>query len=88
MLLKQWKRSADAWIINYANPEGNLPCLQKYTKIKFQFMSWNAGYGKQLAEEVLKFRQKVTYRAAGINHLTWFTDMIDGKDVLSKLHDR
>ena len=33
--------------------------------------------------------ERFTYRAAGINHLTWFTDMkIDGKDVYPKLHDK
>ena len=45
---------------------------------------------KQLAEEVFKVPiERFTYRAAGINHLTWFTDMkIDGKDVYPKLHDK
>ena len=53
-------------------------------------MSWNAGYGKTTCRRSFKVPiERFTYRAAGINHLTWFTDMkIDGKDVYPKLHDK
>jgi alpha-galactosidase len=82
----------DAWIINYANPEGAIClALQKYTKIKnFGLCHGTPDMAKQLAEEVFKVPiERFTYRAAGINHLTWFTDMkIDGKDVYPKLHDK
>ena len=61
----------DAWIINYANPEGAIClALQKYTKIKnFGLCHGTPDMAKQLAEEVFKVPiERFTYRAAGINH--------------------
>lgn len=82
----------DAWIINYANPEGAMClALQKYTKIKnFGLCHGTPDMANRLAEEVFGVeRERFTYRAAGINHLTWFTDMrIDGEDVYPLLKEK
>ena len=79
----------DAWAINYSNPEGAM-CLaiEKYTKIKtFGLCHGTPGTAHQLASHVFKVEpERLKYRAGGINHLTWFTQLeIDGEDVYPKL---
>ena len=90
--LEMEKRCPDAYIINYANPEGAV-CLsiQKYTKIKsFGLCHGTPNTAHILAEKVFKVeRSRLNYRAAGINHLTWFTDLtIDGEDVYPQMWDK
>jgi alpha-galactosidase len=86
------KRCPDAWVINYANPEGAV-CLaiQKYTSIKsFGLCHGTPDTAHMLAEKVFKVEpERLNFRAAGINHLTWFTDLaVDGKDVYPQLMDK
>ncbi|MCL2352776.1 MAG: alpha-glucosidase/alpha-galactosidase [Firmicutes bacterium] len=81
--------SPEAWAINYSNPEGAL-CLaiEKYTKIKtFGLCHGTPDTVAALAEEVYRVpREKLKYRAAGVNHLTWITQLeIDGEDVYPRL---
>lgn len=81
----------DAWLINYTNPEGAV-CLaiQKYTRIKsFGLCHGTPDTADWLAEKVFGVeRERFGYRAAGINHFTWFTDMtIDGEDVYPRLRE-
>ncbi|MDF2910951.1 MAG: Alpha-galactosidase [Sporolactobacillus laevolacticus] len=83
------KRCPDAWMINYSNPEGAV-CLaiQKYTKIKsFGLCHGTPDMASWIAKEVFHVDpEKLEYRAAGINHLTWFTDLtIDGTNVYPNL---
>ena len=82
----------EAWIINYANPEGAIClALQKYTKIKnFGLCHGTPDMAARLAKEVFGVDpERFTYRAAGINHLTWFTDMkVDGEDVYPILKEQ
>lgn len=79
----------DAWIINYANPEGAVClALQKYTKIKsFGLCHGTPGTARWLAEDIFQVeKERFSYRAAGINHFTWFLEMkIDGHDVYPEL---
>lgn len=83
------KRCPHAWVINYTNPEGAVClALQKYTRVNsFGLCHGTPGTAKWLAERVYKVDPKrLFYRAAGINHLTWFTDlMINGIDVYPQL---
>ncbi|MDN3956460.1 hypothetical protein [Sporolactobacillus laevolacticus] len=86
------KRCPDAWIINYSNPEGAI-CLaiQKYTKIKsFGLCHGTPDTASWIAKEVFHVdSEKLEYRAAGINHLTWFTDLtIDGTNVYPQLLEK
>lgn len=79
----------DAWAINYSNPEGAL-CLaiEKYTKIRtFGLCHGTPDTVRTLAHHVFGVDpDRVKYRAAGINHLTWITDLtIDGSDVYPQL---
>ena len=81
-----------AYIINYTNPEG-AQCLaiQKFTKIKtFGLCHGTPGTAKELAEKVYRVEpRRLSYEAAGVNHLTWFTRLeIDGRDVYPELCDR
>ena len=75
----------DAWIINYTNPEGAVClALQQYTKIRnFGLCHGTPDTAHMLATEVFHVEpERLKFRAAGINHLTWFTDLtIDGQDV-------
>lgn len=75
----------DAWLINYTNPEGAIClALQKYTKVKnFGLCHGTPDTANWLAEKVFSVeKDRFAYRAAGINHFTWFLNMeIDGKDV-------
>ena len=82
----------DAWLINYANPEGAV-CLavQKYTKIKnFGLCHGTPDTAKMIAREVFDVDfSRFDYRAAGVNHFTWITDMrIDGKDVYPEFREK
>lgn len=75
----------DAYIINYANPEG-AQCLaiQKYSKIRsFGLCHGTPDTARELAGKVFRVDpDRLAYEAAGVNHLTWFTRLrIDGKDV-------
>jgi alpha-galactosidase/6-phospho-beta-glucosidase family protein len=85
------KKCPDAWVINYTNPEGAVClALQKYTKVKsFGLCHGTPDTAHWLASEVFGVEpDRLQYRAAGINHLTWFTDLfIDGKDVYPQLSD-
>ena len=79
----------DAWIINYTNPEGAL-CLaiQSHTKIKsFGLCHGTPDTAKDLATHVFHVDpSRLSYRAGGVNHLTWFTALtIDGEDVYPRL---
>jgi len=79
----------DAWMINYTNPEGAVClALQKYTKIRnFGLCHGTPDTAKKLARDVFGVDfSRFSYRAAGINHFTWFLQMeIDGKDVYPQL---
>ena len=82
----------EAWAINYSNPEGAL-CLaiEKYTKIRtFGLCHGTPDTVKSLAKEVLKVpMERIGFRAAGINHLTWITELtVDGKDVYPSLREK
>ena len=82
----------EAWAINYSNPEGAL-CLaiEKYTKIRtFGLCHGTPDTVKELAEEVLKVPpEHVDFRAAGVNHLTWITELrAYGKDVYPGLKEK
>lgn len=79
------KRCPEAYLINYANPEGAL-CLavQKYTKVRsFGLCHGTPDTAALLARKVFGVEpERFSFRAAGINHLTWFTEMmVDGEDV-------
>ncbi|MCL2433740.1 MAG: alpha-glucosidase/alpha-galactosidase [Clostridia bacterium] len=82
----------DAWAINYSNPEGALClALEKYTKIRtFGLCHGTPGTARELAEHVFGVEPgRITFRAAGINHLTWITQLeIDGRDVYSELGEK
>jgi alpha-galactosidase len=83
------KTAPDAWAINYSNPEGAL-CLaiEKYTKIRtFGLCHGTPGTVGALAKNVYGVpAETLKYRAAGINHLTWITQLeIDGRDVYPEL---
>lgn len=82
----------DAWMINYANPEGAV-CLavQKYSKIKnFGLCHGTPDTAKMIAREVFDVPfERFDYQAAGVNHFTWITDMrIDGKDVYPEFREK
>jgi alpha-galactosidase len=82
----------DAWAINYSNPEGAI-CLaiEKYTKIRtFGLCHGTPDTVKGLAANVFKVDfSRVNYRAAGINHLTWITELtVDGADVYPILKEK
>ncbi|MCL2421140.1 MAG: alpha-glucosidase/alpha-galactosidase [Defluviitaleaceae bacterium] len=82
----------EAWAINYSNPEGAL-CLaiEKYTKIRtFGLCHGTPDTVKELADEVLKVpSDRVGFRAAGVNHLTWITELtVDGKDAYPTLMEK
>ena len=82
------KKCPYAWIINYANPEGAVClALYKYTKIKaFGLCHGTPDTAKDLAKLFEVDAGRLKYRAAGLNHLTWFTELrIDGKDVYGDL---
>lgn len=75
----------EAWLINYTNPEGAV-CLgiERYTKIRsFGLCHGTPDTAKWIAANVFHVDfDRFTYRAAGINHFTWFLEMrIDGEDV-------
>lgn len=86
------KRCPEAWVINYSNPEGAVClALQKYTKIKsFGLCHGTPDTAHWLANNVFKVSpERLKYRAAGINHLTWFTELsIDGEDVYPELMNK
>ena len=86
------KLCPDAWMINYANPEGAIClALQKYTKIKnFGLCHGTPDTAKMIAKEVFDVPfERFDYRAAGVNHFTWITNMrIDGRDVFPEFRDK
>ena len=86
------KIAPDAWIINYSNPEGSI-CLaiEKYTGIRtFGLCHGTPDTVKELARHVYQVPEdKLKFRAAGVNHLTWITQLeIDGKDVYPELAEK
>lgn len=92
-IAKEMEKSCpNACAINYSNPEGAL-CLaiEKYTKIRtFGLCHGTPDTVKELAREVFKVdMERVSYRAGGINHLTWITQLlVDGVDVYPTLRDK
>jgi len=82
----------DAWMINYTNPEGAVClALQRYTKVKnFGLCHGTPDTAKMIASDVFGVPfERFDYRAAGVNHFTWFTDMkIDGRDVYPEFRER
>lgn len=83
------RQCPEAWIINYTNPEGAV-CLaiQKYTSIRsFGLCHGTPDTARWLAEKVFQVDpSRFRFQAAGVNHLTWFTEMtIDGQDVYPQL---
>ena len=81
-----------AYIINYTNPEG-AQCLaiQKYTAIKsFGLCHGTPDTAAELARKVFGVKpEELAYRAAGVNHLTWFIDLnINGQDVYPLLEEK
>lgn len=78
-----------AWMINYTNPEGAVClALQKYSNVRnFGLCHGTPDTAKMLAENVFQVEpERFAYRAAGINHFTWFLEMeIDGEDVYPML---
>lgn len=86
------KRCPDAWIINYTNPEGAVClALQKYTRINsFGLCHGTPDMARWLAEKVFQVDPaRFHYRAGGVNHLTWFTELsIDGQDVYPQLMEQ
>lgn len=86
------ERCPDAWVINYSNPEGAVClALQKYTKIKsFGLCHGTPDTACWIAERVFQADPaRLHYRAAGINHLTWFTNLtLDGMDVYPQLMEQ
>lgn len=86
------RKCPDAWIVNYSNPEGSVClALQKYTKIKsFGLCHGTPDTARWIAEKVFQVHpDRLQYRAAGINHLTWFTNLtLDGSDVYPQLMEQ
>lgn len=85
------RRCPDAYVINYANPEG-AQCLavQKYSRIRcFGLCHGTPDTAHDLATKVFGVDPaRFAYEAAGVNHLTWFTAMaVDGRDVYPDLDD-
>lgn len=82
----------EAWMINYSNPEGAIClALQRYTKVKnFGLCHGTPDTARSLAINVFGVDpDRFAYRAAGVNHFTWFTQMeIDGKDVYPELREK
>lgn len=82
----------DAWMINYTNPEGAIClALQKYSGIRnFGLCHGTPDTAKWLADKVFRVdAERFSYRAAGINHFTWFLEMeIDGRDVYPQLRGK
>ncbi len=82
----------EAYIINYTNPEG-AQCLaiQKYSRIRsFGLCHGTPDTARDLAVNVFRTDSaRLSYEAAGVNHLTWFTRLeIDGRDVYPELWGR
>ena len=83
------QHAPEAWVINYSNPEGAL-CLaiEKYTKIRaFGLCHGTPDTVRDLAANVFRVpADSLKYRAAGVNHLTWITQLeIGGVDVYPDL---
>ena len=81
-----------AYIINYTNPEG-AQCLaiQKYSKIRcFGLCHGTPDTAQELAKKVFGVTpERFGFVAAGVNHLTWFTQMcVDGVDVYPQLAEK
>ncbi|MCL2665852.1 MAG: alpha-glucosidase/alpha-galactosidase, partial [Defluviitaleaceae bacterium] len=81
-----------AWAINYSNPEGAI-CLtiENYSKIRtFGLCHGTPDIAKSIAKYVFGADEsRVSFRAAGVNHLTWITELkIDGKDVYPVLKNK
>ncbi len=79
----------NAWAINYTNPEGAMClALQQYTKIRsFGLCHGTPDTVNQIAQNVYGLdKGSLSYRAAGINHITWITELIhNGKDLYPTL---
>jgi len=82
----------NAWMINYTNPEGAIGlALQAHTKIRsFSLCHGTPTTARMLAKQVFKVEEeRFSYKAAGINHLTWFLEMrVDGEDVYPQLRQK
>lgn len=82
----------DAWAINYSNPEGAIGlALEAYTKVNtFSLCHGTPDTISALAREVFHVEpSQIAYRAAGINHLTWITQMsLNGQDLYPILREK
>ncbi len=80
----------DAWLFNYSNP---LTCLsiavRETTGIKMAGLCHGIrGTVRAIASFLGTTPDKMTYLAAGVNHLTWILDMgISGKDCYPRLRE-
>jgi alpha-galactosidase len=90
--LEMERRCPDVWIINYTNPEGAVClALQKHTRIRsFGLCHGTPDTAAMLAGKVFGVDlSRFHYRAGGVNHLTWFTEMyVDGVDVYPSLKEK
>jgi len=86
------KVAPGAWAINYSNPEGAL-CLaiEAYTNIRtFGLCHGTPGTVAMLAHRAFSVEpERLKFSAAGINHLTWITELkLDGEDVYPLLREK
>ena len=86
------KVAPEAWAINYSNPEGAL-CLaiEAHTKIRtFGLCHGTPDTVKMLAHRAFNVEpERLKFSAAGINHLTWITELkLDGQDAYPLLKEK
>ena len=80
----------DAYFFNYTNPMAALClALHKSTKIKvFGFCHNVQSTAQQLSNYLQVDESRISYWAAGINHMDWFMQYkVDGKDAYPKLFE-
>jgi len=81
----------DAWILNYTNPM-SIMCLAAMRSSSAKVLGLChsiQGASHQLARWADLSFPEVTWKAAGINHMVWFTEYShNGKDLYPKLRDR
>lgn len=80
----------DAYFFNYTNPMAPLCiALNKMTKIKiFGFCHNVQSTAQQLSNYLQVDESRISYWAAGINHMDWFLQYkVDGKDAYPKLFE-
>lgn len=80
----------DAYLFNYTNPMAPLClALNQVTKIKvFGFCHNVQSTAQQLSNYLQVDESRISYWAAGINHMDWFLEYkVDGKDAYPKLFE-